>query len=104
MLTRFILLDLTKTRFKGTSGYLEKILARVDTPRLDELHITFFNQIIFDTPQLFQFISRRLVLRAPEKGHIVFKSKAIILITDIQLRSTQREDPMHAVRMAAFIP
>ena len=78
-LTRSILPSLTKIRFKGASEYLEVILARIDTPRLDLLHITFFNQIIFDTPQLFQFISRRPTLRAPEKGRIAFNHKAIIV-------------------------
>jgi hypothetical protein len=39
----------------------------------------FFNQIILDTPQLFQLISRRPTLRAPERGHIAFSSKAIIV-------------------------
>ena len=78
-LTRSILPSLTKILFKGTSEYLEEILARTDAPRLDELHITFFNQLIFDTPQLFQFISRRPTLRAPEKGRIGFNSGAIIV-------------------------
>ena len=64
-------------KFIGASEYLEEILARIDAPRLDELHITFFNQIIFDTPQLFEFISRRPTLRAPEKGYIAFSSEAI---------------------------
>jgi hypothetical protein len=77
--TRSILPGLTKIRFKGASEYLEEILAQIDAPRLNELHITFFNQIIFDTPQLFQFISRRPMLRAPEKGHIEFNSKGIIV-------------------------
>ncbi len=76
-LTRSVLPNLTKIQFQGTSEYLEEILAWVDAPRLDKLHITFFNQIIFDTPQLFQFISRRPTLRAPEKGYIAFNSKAI---------------------------
>jgi hypothetical protein len=58
---------------------LDEILARIDAPRLNELAITFFNQIIFDTPQLFQLISRRPMLRAPEKGHIAFTFKAIIV-------------------------
>jgi hypothetical protein len=78
-LTRSILPRLTKIRFKGASEYLEEILARIDAPRLDELHITFFNQITFDTPQLFQFISRRPTLRAPGKGHIAFNSEAIFV-------------------------
>ena len=77
-LTRSILSSLTTILFKGASEYLEEILARIDAPRLDELHITFFNQIIFDTPQLFQFISRTPTLRALEKGYIAFNSKATI--------------------------
>jgi hypothetical protein len=51
---------------------LEEILARIDAPRLDQLGIAFFNQMIFDTPQLFQFIGRRPTLRAPEAGYIIF--------------------------------
>ena len=78
-LTRSILPALTKIRFKGTSEYLEKILARIDAPQLKKLDITFFNQLIFDTPQLFQFVSRSPTLRASEKGHIIFGSKAIIV-------------------------
>jgi len=78
-LTRSILPRVTKILFKGASEYLEEILARIDAPRLDKLHIIFFNQIVFDTPQLFQFISRRPTLRALEKGHIAFSSNAIII-------------------------
>jgi hypothetical protein len=77
--TRSILSSLTMIIFKGVSEYLEEILARIDAPRVNELHITFFNQIIFDTPQLFQFIGRRPALMAPETGHIIFNSKAIIV-------------------------
>ena len=75
---RPILPSLTEIRFKGTSEYLEEILARIDAPRLNGLKITFFNQLIFDTPQLLQFISPRPTLRAPEKCHITFCSKATI--------------------------
>ena len=76
-LTRSILPSLTKIEFIGASEYLGEILARIDASRLNALHITFFNQIIFDTPQLFQLISRRPTLRAPEKGRIKFGLKAI---------------------------
>ena len=38
--------------------FLEDFVARIDTPQLDRLSITFFNQFIFDTPHLSQFISR----------------------------------------------
>ena len=74
-LIRSILPSLTKIQFQGASEYLEVILARIDSPRLDDLHVTFFNQIIFDTPQLFQLISRTPTLRtlgAQEEAHIEF--------------------------------
>ena len=77
--TRSILLSLTKMRFQGASEYLEEILARIDAPRLNKIHITLFNQMIFDTPQLSQFINRRPTLRAPEKGHIAFDPKEVFI-------------------------
>jgi hypothetical protein len=58
---------------------LEVILARIDAPQLDDLHITFFNEIIFDTPQLFKFISRTPTLRAPEKGRIAFSDATVLV-------------------------
>ena len=78
-LTRSILPSLTRIRFKGASEYLEDLLARVDAPHISQMRVSFFNQIIFNTPELFQFISRRPALRAPENGHIVFSSEAIIV-------------------------
>ncbi len=76
-LTRSILPSLTKLIFKGVSEYLEEFLTRADAPQLNDLHITFFNEIIFDTPQLFRFISQRPNLRVLEKGQIVFNYAAI---------------------------
>jgi hypothetical protein len=73
-LTRSILPSLTKIYFHGPSEYLEEIFARIDAPRLDKLDISFFNQMIFDTPQLFQFISRRPTLRAMKACYIVFNA------------------------------
>ena len=78
-LTRSILPSLTKIRFKGASEYLEVILARIDTPRLDVLHIIFFNQIIFDTQQLFHFISRTPMLREPIKCFIEFNCRDVFV-------------------------
>jgi len=83
-LTRSILPSLTKILFRGTSEYLEVILARIDAPRVDDLGITFFNQTIFDTPQLFQFISRRPTLRTPEMCHIEFEPGVVTVIFELQ--------------------
>src|SRR5258707_459304 len=57
-LTRSILPALTMFRFMGASEHLDDLVARIDTPLLDSLQIRFFHQLIFDTPQLVQFISR----------------------------------------------
>ena len=78
-LTRSILPRLLDIRFKGASEYLEDILARIDAPRLYHLYIIFFNQIIFDTPQVFRLINRSPMLRPPLNGHIEFNSRAIII-------------------------
>ena len=78
-LTRSILPILTMMQFDGDSGYLEEILARIDAPRLNKMFITLDYQSLFDTPQLFQFINRKPTLRSPEKGHIIFAFRRIII-------------------------
>jgi hypothetical protein len=47
-------------------------VARIDTPQLDEMDITFFNQIDFDCPRLAQFIIRTPLLRALDEAHVQF--------------------------------
>ena len=44
--------------FKGVVEYLEDLVTCIDTPQLNNMDITFFNQIDFDTPRLAQFINR----------------------------------------------
>jgi hypothetical protein len=70
--TRSVLPALTRLAFKGVSEYLEDLVARFDAPQLNSLDITFFNQLIFDTPQFTQFISRTATLKAPEEARVVF--------------------------------
>ena len=68
--TRSVVPGLTRFVFRGVSEYLEDLIARIDAPQLETLHITFFNDIVFDTPQLIQFISRTPGLQALEKAII----------------------------------
>jgi len=56
--TRSVLPALIKLQFTGVSEYLEDLVARIDSPLLNCLEISLFHQLIFDTPQLTQFISR----------------------------------------------
>ena len=59
--------------FKGVNEYFEEFLARIDTPRLDHLSTTFFNDIDFDIPELIQLITVRF--EALEDIHVVFGSR-----------------------------
>ena len=71
-LTRILLPALTLLTFRGVGKYLEDLVARIDAPLLDDLDITFFHQLIFDTPQLSQFISRTPKLGAHGEARVVF--------------------------------
>jgi hypothetical protein len=75
-LTRTVLPALTNILFKGVSEYLEEIAARIDAPELKYLDITLFNQILFDTPQFVQFISRTPTLKALKKARVAFADGA----------------------------
>jgi hypothetical protein len=71
-LTRVVLPALTWLRFKGDSEYLEDIVSRIDAPLLNDMFITFFNQLVFDTPHLCHFIGRTGIFRAPDNASIHF--------------------------------
>jgi len=71
-LTRIVLPVLTKFAFKGNSEYLEDITSLIDTPLLDYFEITFFNQLIFDTPRLHDFISCTEKIKAHYRANVRF--------------------------------
>ena len=75
--TRTLLPALTWFQFKGVGAYLEDFLARIDAPLLYYLDITFFHQLIFDTPQLTQFISRTPELKAGDSAHVRFSDQHV---------------------------
>ena len=71
-LRRSVLPIILLLRFKGVTEYLEDVVARIDAPRLSSLIISFFNQIVFDTPQTIQFINRTPRLKVHEEACLVF--------------------------------
>jgi hypothetical protein len=74
--TRTILSVLTRFLYKGVYEYLDDLVARIDAPRLNDLSLNFFNDIVFDTPQFNQFINRTLTLEALENAHVIFRDYA----------------------------
>jgi hypothetical protein len=82
-LTRSVLPSVRSLKFKGVSDYLEQLVARIDTPRLEAFYITFFNQIVFDAPKTTQFICRTPSLGARVEARLAFRDDA----ADVRLSS-----------------
>ena len=77
--TRALLPALTLFQFKGASEYLEDLVAWIDAPLLDKLVMTFFNQLIFNTPQVTQFIRRTPKFKAHDgiEARIAFSDSQV---------------------------
>jgi len=76
-LSRIVLPALTSLHFKGDSEYLEDILSRINAPQLGYMSISFFNQLIFDTPHIRHFISRTEQLKTPDHAYIRFHDNEV---------------------------
>jgi hypothetical protein len=77
-LTRVALPALTSLKFIGDSEYLEDIVSRLEAPLLSCTDITFFNQLIFDTPLLRHFISRTTTFREAYRACISCEKRDVL--------------------------
>jgi hypothetical protein len=93
---RSILPALYSFYFKGVTEYLEEFVTRIDTPQLNEMYITFFNQIDFDTPRLAQFINCTPSLRALNEANVEFNDHT----ASVQLRYRTSEFGLGDLRMS----
>ena len=84
--TRTLLPVLTKFQFHGVDEYLEYLVARIDVPQLSDLEITFYPQLVFNTPQLIHFISRTPKLKKQDKIRI------FLSVSRIKIRVPQTLD------------
>ena len=75
--TRTLLRALTNFEFKGVSEYLEDVAVRIDAPLLHIVHITFFNQLVFDVSQLSKFIGRTEKLRTLDRAGLFFHDRSV---------------------------
>jgi hypothetical protein len=73
-LTRVTLPALYFLDFSGVSEYLEDFVARINTPRLTSLNISFFMDLIFDIPRLRNFIDHTEGLKPFNQAAIEFSS------------------------------
>ena len=77
--TRTVLPALTRFQFFGVSNYLEDLVARIDTPLLDSIDITFCHLLISDIPQLAKFIRRTTRIQALNEAHVDFHYYGLVV-------------------------
>ena len=75
--TRTPLPILHTLQFRGVSEYLEDLVARISVPLLNELEITFFHQLMLDTPQLNQFIIRTPKFNGHDRAYVQFSNRVV---------------------------
>ena len=75
--TRTILPALTRFEFKGVSEYLEYLVARIESPRLESIWITLFYQLVFDTSQFAQFMARTTRFQDLNEAHVFFDNSGV---------------------------
>ena len=60
--------------FRGVSAYLEAVVCRITTPRLENLRIRLFKQLTFSVPHLHQFMNTTENVRF-DNAEILFKDE-----------------------------
>jgi len=75
--TRSVLPALTSFLFKGNCEHLEDLVARIDAPRLADFHVTFFNELSFNTPRLAQFIERTPTFKEHNGAYVEFYDSCV---------------------------
>ena len=76
-LTRVAFPNLTFLCFGGDIEYLEDILSQIETPMLKQGFFHFFNQLVFDTPLLGQFIHRTETFMTSHAARVECSNSAI---------------------------
>jgi hypothetical protein len=78
-LTRVVLPSLVSCEFDGVSEYLEDFVAQIDAPLLNTVQIIFFNQLLFHTLQVLQFLSRAERLNIINQATVVFLNNEVVI-------------------------
>jgi hypothetical protein len=78
--THITLPNLRLFGFRGASAYLEAVVCRITTPRLESLQIQLFKPLTFSVPRLQQFVNTTENLRF-DNAVIKFRDKIIYVLT-----------------------
>jgi hypothetical protein len=72
--TRAVLPCLSWLEFRGVREYVEDFMARIEAPLLENVNVKLFDQLVFDVPQILQFISHSEKLNSPHHATVTFQS------------------------------
>jgi hypothetical protein len=75
--TRVTLPSLTRLEFRGTSEYLDELVARIDTPAIKFVKTEFFDQHIFSISQFVQFIGRTEMSGSLKEARLFFTDRNV---------------------------
>ena len=81
--------------FRGVSAYMEAVVRRITTPRLEKLGIEFFNQLTFSVPRLVQFMNTTENLRF-DSSEVMFSEN------DVHVRVYREEDETYVLSISFF--
>ena len=73
--------------FQGVNAYLEAVVCRITTPRLENLRIRLFKQLTFSIPRLREFMNTTENLRV-DKAEIMFKDKETYVLMSFREADT----------------
>jgi hypothetical protein len=73
----FLLPALTRFNFQGRKGHLESLVARIDTPRLGEIEVTFLNNSDLDLCKLRTFLDQTGMPKSHRRAYILASDLAI---------------------------
>ena len=74
---RVVLPALAHLKYRGTSKYLDCLVARIDAPHLGDIDITFFNQPTMAASQLGRFIDRIEIHNTHRQAEILTSERAV---------------------------
>ena len=90
-----VLPALTRLNFQGTTEFLERLVARIDTPILGNIEVTFVEKSNFDLSQLCKFTTRIGMHKLPRRADILSSEHAVSI-------SLTRPGDSHCLKLRSF--
>ena len=85
---RTTLPSLTSLKFRGAREYLEEFVAQIDLPALCKIEIGLFNDIFFEIPQFYKFISCSNALSSLTWALVTYSEESVSIDFDQRGKST----------------